>query len=56
MAVTRSPPTYHVYLTKYSYDPVQYSPNDNPDMELPLTAGEYLFIYGDMDEVKMSVD
>lgn len=47
----RSVTTYQVFVTKYSYDPVQYSPNDNPDFELPLTAGDYLFIYGDMDEV-----
>jgi hypothetical protein len=47
--------TYQVYLAKYSYDPVQYSPNDNPDIELPLTAGDYLFIYGDMDEVCIAI-
>ena len=42
---------YQIFVARYSYDPVQYSPNDNPDLELPLTAGEYVFIYGNMDEV-----
>ena len=26
------------------------SPNQNFDLELPLTAGDYLYVYGDMDE------
>jgi len=42
---------FQVFIAKYSYDPDQYSPNDNPDVELALTAGDYLFVYGDMDEV-----
>ncbi|KAK1328229.1 hypothetical protein QTO34_011796 [Cnephaeus nilssonii] len=25
-------------------------PNENPEAELPLTAGKYLYVYGDMDE------
>uniref|UniRef100_A0A8C6TNU9 SH3 domain-containing protein n=1 Tax=Neogobius melanostomus TaxID=47308 RepID=A0A8C6TNU9_9GOBI len=32
-----------------SYNPYD-GPNDNPDVELPLTAGEYIYVYGDMDE------
>jgi len=43
---------FQVFIAKYSYDPDQYSPNDNPDVELALTAGDYLFVYGDMDEVR----
>jgi len=47
-----SPMSFQVFIAKYSYDPEQYSPNDNPDVELALTAGDYLFVYGDMDEVR----
>lgn len=25
------------------------SPNQNSDLELPLTAGDYLYVYGNMD-------
>ena len=42
---------FQVYVARYSYDPVMYSPNDNPEAELRLSAGDYLFIYGDVDEV-----
>ena len=48
----RSPLLFQVFIAKYSYDPEQYSPNENPDVELTLTAGDYLFVYGDMDEVR----
>jgi hypothetical protein len=41
-----------VYCAKYSYDPYKYSPNENPEAELPLQAGDYVLIYGEMDEVK----
>jgi len=44
--------SFQVFMAKYSYDPEQYSPNENPDVELALTAGDYLFVYGDMDEVR----
>ena len=43
---------FQVFIAKYSYDPEQYSPNENPDVELALTAGDYLFVYGEMDEVR----
>ncbi len=33
----------------YSYNPYD-GPNDNPEVELPLTAGEYIYVYGDMDD------
>lgn len=32
-----------------SYNPYD-GPNDNPEVELPLTAGEYIYVYGDMDD------
>ncbi|XP_054851837.1 RIMS-binding protein 3C-like [Eublepharis macularius] len=38
-----------VFLARYSYDPFN-GPNKNPEAELPLTAGEYVYIYGEMDE------
>ena len=43
---------FQVFVAKYNYDPVQYSPNDNPEAELTLTEGDYLFIYGEIDEVR----
>lgn len=33
----------------HSYNPFD-GPNENPEAELPLTAGKYLYVYGDMDE------
>ncbi|XP_033748988.1 peripheral-type benzodiazepine receptor-associated protein 1-like isoform X11 [Pecten maximus] len=39
-----------VYIAKYTYDPFQHSPNENPDAELPISTGDYLLVYGDMDE------
>ncbi|XP_054899378.1 RIMS-binding protein 2 isoform X3 [Poeciliopsis prolifica] len=38
-----------VFIARYSYNPFD-GPNDNPEVELPLTAGEYIYIYGDMDD------
>lgn len=32
-----------------SYNPYN-GPNDNPEVELPLTAGEYIYVYGDLDD------
>jgi len=40
-----------IVVAKYSYEPLQFSPNDHPEVELPLTVGEYYLIYGDVDEV-----
>ncbi|CAK7314032.1 RIMS-binding protein 2 [Vulpes lagopus] len=36
-------------LPSSSYNPFD-GPNENPEAELPLTAGKYLYVYGDMDE------
>ncbi|CAB1455975.1 unnamed protein product [Pleuronectes platessa] len=38
-----------VFIGRYSYNPYD-GPNDNPEVELPLTAGEYIYVYGDMDD------
>ncbi|XP_060114824.1 peripheral-type benzodiazepine receptor-associated protein 1 [Heteronotia binoei] len=45
----QSPVKLHVFLVRYSYNPFD-GPNENPEAELPLTAGEYIYIYGEMDE------
>lgn len=39
--------THHWF--SFSYNPYD-GPNDNPEVELPLTAGEYIYVYGDMDD------
>ncbi|XP_071506772.1 RIMS-binding protein 2-like [Diadema antillarum] len=39
-----------VFIARYNYDPSQDSPNDNYASELPLTAGDYIYVYGDPDE------
>ncbi|NXK89317.1 RIMB1 protein, partial [Formicarius rufipectus] len=46
---TQGPAKLQVFLARYSYNPFD-GPNENPEAELPLTAGEYIYIYGDMDE------
>ncbi|ELW72582.1 RIMS-binding protein 3A [Tupaia chinensis] len=38
-----------IFLARYSYNPFE-GPNEHPEGELPLTAGDYVFIFGDMDE------
>ncbi|KAI3373066.1 hypothetical protein L3Q82_006414 [Scortum barcoo] len=40
-----------VFIARYRqvYNPYD-GPNDNPEVELPLTAGEYIYVYGDMDD------
>ncbi|XP_048369800.1 peripheral-type benzodiazepine receptor-associated protein 1-like [Sphaerodactylus townsendi] len=47
--VTKSPLKLRVFLARYSYDPFD-GPNKNPEAELPLTAGEYVYVCGEMDE------
>ncbi|XP_032327474.1 RIMS-binding protein 3A [Camelus ferus] len=42
-------PKLKVFLARYSYNPFE-GPNEYPESELPLTAGDYVFIFGDMDE------
>ncbi|XP_063171640.1 RIMS-binding protein 2 [Candoia aspera] len=39
----------HLCIARYSYNPFD-GPNENPEAELPLAAGKYLYVYGDMDE------
>ena len=42
---------FQVFVAKYNYDPLVYSPNENPEAELTLNAGDYVIVYGGMDEV-----
>ncbi|XP_029883560.1 peripheral-type benzodiazepine receptor-associated protein 1 isoform X12 [Aquila chrysaetos chrysaetos] len=46
---SQGPAKLQVFLARYSYNPFD-GPNENPEAELPLTAGEYIYIYGDVDE------
>ncbi|XP_053557832.1 RIMS-binding protein 2 isoform X2 [Bombina bombina] len=39
----------HLCIARYSYNPFD-GPNENPEAELPLVGGKYLYVYGDMDE------
>jgi RIMS-binding protein 2 len=39
-----------VYIARYSYDPFQHSPNDNPEAELQVNAGDYILVWGDVDD------
>lgn len=41
---------YYLYACKYSYDPFKNSPNDNPEAELPLLTGDYVYILNEEDE------
>ncbi|XP_004466522.1 RIMS-binding protein 3A-like [Dasypus novemcinctus] len=38
-----------LFLARYSYNPFE-GPNEQPEGELPLTAGHYVYVFGDMDE------
>ncbi|XP_078598124.1 peripheral-type benzodiazepine receptor-associated protein 1-like isoform X1 [Branchiostoma floridae x Branchiostoma japonicum] len=38
-----------VYIARYSYNPYD-GPNDNPEAELSFQAGDYVYVYGEMDE------
>ncbi|EEB13454.1 hypothetical protein Phum_PHUM240780 [Pediculus humanus corporis] len=40
----------YVYIAKYSYDPFQQSLNENPEAELSINAGDYLLVWGNIDE------
>ncbi|KAK1328571.1 hypothetical protein QTO34_012144 [Cnephaeus nilssonii] len=42
-------PKLKIFLVRYSYNPFE-GPNEHPESELPLTAGDYVYIFGEMDE------
>lgn len=39
-----------VFIAKYSYDPFKQSPNENPESELTIAAGDFLLVFGEMDD------
>uniref|UniRef100_A0A4W3JSU2 RIMS-binding protein 2 n=1 Tax=Callorhinchus milii TaxID=7868 RepID=A0A4W3JSU2_CALMI len=41
--------SFRLCIARYSYNPYE-GPNENPEAELPLRSGKYLYVYGDMDE------
>jgi len=43
--------SFGISFYRYSYDPFQQSPNENPEAELAINAGDYLLVWGNMDEV-----
>ncbi|XP_052412440.1 peripheral-type benzodiazepine receptor-associated protein 1 isoform X6 [Carassius gibelio] len=48
-SVSKGAAKLQVFIARYSYNPFD-GPNENPEVELPLTAGEYIYVYGDMDD------
>jgi hypothetical protein len=43
--------SFWISFSRYSYDPFQQSPNENPEAELAINAGDYLLVWGNIDEV-----
>ena len=41
-----------VFIAKYDYDPIHQSPNENPELELPLAVGDHILVFGEMDDVR----
>ena len=41
--------TFQRFLARHSYNPVE-GPNEEPESELPLTAGQHLNVFGAVDE------
>ena len=39
-----------VFIARYSYDPFKQSPNENPEQELHLAAGDFILVFGEMDD------
>ncbi|XP_074602793.1 RIMS binding protein isoform X2 [Brevipalpus obovatus] len=39
-----------VFIARYSYDPFKQSPNENPEQELHLSAGDFVLGFGEMDD------
>lgn len=40
----------YVYTARFTYEPFQHSPNENPEAELPVQGGDYLLVWGQPDE------
>eukprot|EP00095_Tigriopus_kingsejongensis_P012128 maker-scaffold560_size136926-snap-gene-0.23 protein:Tk12128 transcript:maker-scaffold560_size136926-snap-gene-0.23-mRNA-1 annotation:"rims-binding protein 2-like" len=39
-----------VYVARYCYDPFQHSPNESPEAELPVNSGDYILVWGEVDD------
>lgn len=39
-----------VFIAKYNYDPYKQSPNNNPETEVTLLAGDFILVFGNMDD------
>ncbi|XP_055552516.1 RIMS-binding protein 2-like [Falco cherrug] len=47
-AMRKQPAELRAFIARYSYDPFD-GPNERPELELPLVAGQYVYIFGDAD-------
>ncbi|EFO16182.2 hypothetical protein LOAG_12326 [Loa loa] len=43
-------PSARLFRALFQYLPIRDSPNENPQLELPLQAGDYILVHGEMDE------
>ncbi|KAI6188109.1 hypothetical protein M3Y98_00318600 [Aphelenchoides besseyi] len=50
LALRRSRPNTRLFRALFQYIPLRDSPNENPHLELPLHAGDYVLVHGQMDE------
>ncbi|XP_059682120.1 RIMS-binding protein 3A-like, partial [Gavia stellata] len=48
-AMRKQPAELRAFIARYSYDPFD-GPNERPELELPLVAGQYVYVFGDVDE------
>lgn len=48
-AMRKQPAELRAFIARYSYDPF-HAPNERPELELPLVAGQYVYVFGDVDE------
>lgn len=44
------PQTSALFIARFTYKPSESSPNANYDQELAITAGEYLYVEGEVDD------
>lgn len=40
----------YVYIARFTYEPFQHSPNENPEAELPVQGGDYLLVWSQPDD------
>ena len=39
-----------VFIARYNYDPYKQSPNENPEAEVTLLAGDFILVFGNLDD------